>query len=355
MDATPARSEAATEPTLSVIVVNFRSWPDVARLITSLTACAPARARRCEVIVVDNASGTAPPAAIGQAGPTVRLIERADNGGFAAGVNTGWRSAQGRWLLLLNPDVVAAPRFLDDVLARVDAFERDASSAPGIVGFGLRNPDGTRQPSVGAEPGIWRALMEPFLPRSRRKYKAVCRTRAGRVPWVTGACALVDANVMSALGGMDEDFFLYYEEVALCCRIRALGRSVEFDPTVEVVHLRPLQNRPVTPGLRVITRHSKLVFFQKYRGRVPFQIMARLTEAEALVRSVWGRLQGCESEWSAWQCVRKVARALRRGRRIEAAQVRDLALALGMPQSGLDTTASRTTRARRASTPTGVD
>ena len=70
--------------------------------------------------------------------------------------------------------------------------------------------------------------------------------------------------MLDELGGMDEDFFLYYEEVALCRSARRRGWRVEYDPTVEVVHLRPLQNRPVSPKMRVITRHSKLLYFRKH-------------------------------------------------------------------------------------------
>jgi GT2 family glycosyltransferase len=324
--ATRAGCQRATEPTLTVIIVNYQSWPDVVRLVASLRSAGEVGAGRCELIIVDNASQDPPPAGFDQGDPAVRLILREENGGFAAGVNAGWRAARGRWLLLLNPDVVTDGRLIGQVLARVDAFSRDRHHAPpGIVGFGLRNPDGTHQPSVGAEPGLLRALLEPFLPRARRKYRAAPRTRAGPVPWVTGACALVCAEAMAAADGMDEDFFLYYEEVALCRSIRALGRSVEFDPSIEVVHLRPLQNRPVTPALRVITRHSKLVFFKKYCGLWRFRAIARLTDAEALARSAWARLRRRDQEATAWRRVRQLSRALQRGETVTGAQVRDIA------------------------------
>src|SRR5207249_666214 len=102
--------------------------------------------------------------------PGVRLVARPDNGGFAAGVNSGWRAAGGRWLLVLNPDVVVADGWLGGVIARVERFETDPAAAPGIVGFGLRNPDGSRQPSVGAVPSLPRTLWEQLIPRARRKY-----------------------------------------------------------------------------------------------------------------------------------------------------------------------------------------
>jgi N-acetylglucosaminyl-diphospho-decaprenol L-rhamnosyltransferase len=310
---------------LSVVVVNYNSWPDTARLAAALAASPEVVAGRCELLIVDNASDQPAPDALPQR--HVRLIERPDNGGFAAGVNAGWRAARGRWLLLLNPDVIAGPDLIGRVLDRVADFEHRDGQPPGVVGFGLRNPDGTRQPSVGAEPSLLRAVVEPFLPRARRKY-AARRARPGPVPWVTGACALVDGGLLHALGGMDEEFFLYYEEVALCRAARRLGRGVEFDPSVEVVHLRPLQNRPVTPALRVITRHSKLVFFRKYGRRGPFLAMAWLTHVEALLRGGMARMLRRTEECRAWKAVQGITRALRQGERIGGPQVRDLAAEL---------------------------
>ena len=64
---------------------------------------------------------------------------------------------------------------------------------PGIVGFGLRNPDGSPQGSVGVFPTLARSIREQFIPRSRRKYQPGWRIRSGRVDWVTGACMLVNS------------------------------------------------------------------------------------------------------------------------------------------------------------------
>jgi GT2 family glycosyltransferase len=296
-----------------VVIVNYNGWPDVSRLVAALAAAAEVASGRCEVIVVDNASDDPPPSELTHPRAGVRLIERGDNGGFAAGVNAGWRAARGRWLLLLNPDVVAGPGLPGAILARLDDLEARRVEAPGVVGFALRNPDGTRQGSVGAEPGLARAVVEPLLPRSRRKYKVGWRAKAGPVPWVTGACALVDVRLLESLGGMDEEFFLYYEEVALCRAARNLGRSVEYDPTVEVVHERPLASRAVSPRMRVITRHSRLLYFRKYRPRWEFLAMSCLVQAEAACRSRLSVLRGRREDRDAWYAVGRLAAAMRRG------------------------------------------
>jgi GT2 family glycosyltransferase len=320
-------------PLVSVVIVNFNSWPDVAALVGALEAEPEVAAGVCEVVVVDNASGGPIPPSLRRDRPGYRLVARPDNGGFAVGVNAGWRAARGRWLLLLNPDVVADEGLLARVVARVGRFERDPNGAPGVVGFGLRNPDGTRQPSVGTFPDLARTVWEQLIPRSRRKYQAGWRTKAGPAAWVTGACVAVSGRLMHALGGLDEDFFLYYEEVALCRSAWRGGWRVEYDPSVEVVHLRPLQNRPVPPRLRVITRHSKLLYFRKHLPRWQFRGLCLIVAAEARARRVAARLAGRDGEARIWETVARVERALRRGETLAGREVLALAVAATEPQA----------------------
>jgi GT2 family glycosyltransferase len=319
------RDEQPDRPVLSVVVVNYNSWLDVERLTRSLAGTPEFEQGRCELIVVDNASSGPVPDLFLQPPRHVHLLMRTENGGFAVGVNAGWRVSRGRWLLLLNPDVIVGPDLPGAVLARIEAHEARKDGSPGIIGFALRNPDGTRQPSVGAEPGLFRSLCGLLRPRPRRKYQSDRRVRPGPVPWVTGALTLVDAGLMAALGGMDEDFFLYYEEVALCRSARDLGRRVEFDPAVEVVHLRPLQNRPVTPGLRLITRHSKLLYYRKHLPRWQFLALCRIVAAEAVGRELGARLAGRDAEVPILRRLGALAARLRRGEVIRGRTVRDWA------------------------------
>lgn len=300
-------------PLVSVVIVNYNAWPDVLALVAALASSAEVEAGLCEVVVVDNASdGPAPDELLA---PTigVRLVFRDENGGFAVGVNAGWRRAKGRWLLLINPDVVADEGLLGRIVERVRRYEDDPQGAPGIVGFGLRNPDGTRQPSVGTFPNLGRTVWEQLIPRSRRKYQAVWRTRPGPVSWVTGACVIINGALLEFPGGLDEDFFLYYEEVALCRSARRQGWRVEYDPSVEVVHLRPLQNRPVTPRMRVITRHSKLLYFRKHLPRWQFLGLCVVVAAESRVLGALARACGRIEEARGWRTVARIEQTLRSG------------------------------------------
>jgi GT2 family glycosyltransferase len=308
-------------PVVSVVVVNYNAWNDAARLALGLAGTPDVAAGRCEVIVVDNASEDAPPAELLESRAGVDLVLRAENDGFAAGVNAGWRAARGRWLLVLNPDIVADPDVLSRILLRIRHFESRPEGPPAIVGFHLRNEDGSPQPSVGHEPNLVRSLRGLFLPRPRRKYQSGSAVRAGAVPWVTGACLLIEAGLLQRLAGMDEDFFLYYEEVALCRSARLLGRSVEYDPSVEVTHLRPLQNRKVSPKLRVITRHSKLLYYRKHRPQHEFTSLARIVGVEARVRGLWSWLGGRDEQAAAWGTIGRMARSMRRGATIRGREV----------------------------------
>jgi N-acetylglucosaminyl-diphospho-decaprenol L-rhamnosyltransferase len=253
------------------------------------------------------------------------------NEGFAAGVNAGWRVSLSPWLLVLNPDVEVGGGFLGQVLARLDPHEADPNGPPGIVGFGLRNPDGSPQGSVGVYPSLARTIWEQFIPRERRKYQAGWRIRSGQVDWVTGACMLVNSRMIAGLGGMDEDFFLYYEEVAFSHSARRQGWRVEYDASVSVVHRHPLQNRAISPKMRVITRHSKLLYFLKHLPRWQFLSLSTIVSIEAAVRGFGSRLLKRSEEVRAWRTIGEIARRLRTDAQPRGRDVLALAELVGGP------------------------
>ena len=310
---------------MTIVVVNYESWPDIVRLVDSLRDEPELGSGLCEVVVVDNASPGRIPAELDDRPTGCRLLLRPDNGGFAVGVNAGWRAASSPWLLVLNPDVEIAPGFLHRTFLRLDHHESRPDGPAGIVGFGLLNPDGSPQGSVGAFPTLARSIREQFIPRSRRKYQPAWRVRAGRVDWVTGACMLVNTRLMTDVDGMDEEFFLYHEEVAFSRVAHRKGWRVEFDPSVRVIHRHPLQNRPISPKMRVITRHSKLLYFRKHLPRWQFRTMAAIVRVEAAVRGRWAAIRSRADEARAWAVIGAVARHLLAGRSVRGVEVRALA------------------------------
>ena len=230
-------------------------------------------------------------------------------------MNAGWRVAQSPWLLVLNPDVEVASGFLGQVFKRLDQYDTDSDGPPGIVGFGLRNPDGSPQGSVGVFPNLARTIREQFIPRSRRKYQPDWRIRSGPVDWVTGACMLVNFAMIDELGGMDEDFFLYHEEVAFSREAQNQGWRVEYDASVTVIHRHPLQNRPISPMMRVITRHSKLLYFLKHLPRWQFREFGnRSCRFEAAIKGFWSRLLCRPEDAGRGRRFRRITRRMRAGR-----------------------------------------
>jgi GT2 family glycosyltransferase len=275
-------------PRLSVIIVNYCLWEDTVKLVRELLASPAAQRGDVEVVVVDNHSPAHPLAHRLRRWPGVSLRRWGRNRGFARAVNEGCRLSRGQWLLLLNPDITVTPSFLEGVLALADQLTTEEPRA-GVIGFKLRNSDGSRQLSSGPFPTLVQTLAGLALPRERRKYHYVASRRRQRVPWVTGCCMMVQRTCLAELGGLDRDFFLYYEDVDLCRRAREKGWSVWYEPTLRVIHHHPLHLRPVPAYFRLLTRHALLTYASKHWPCWQFRILAVIVQYEAKVRRLWAK------------------------------------------------------------------
>src|SRR5262249_17712444 len=196
-------------PALSVVIVNYRQWQHSANLVRTILASEPARRGDVEVVIVDNHSPVCPLARRLRRMRSVSLRRWKRNRGFARAVNEGCRLSRGNWILLLNPDVTIGPTFVEDAIRRAERSFA-APQRAGIIGFGLKNSDGSHQLSTGDFPTLTATLSGLLLPRERRKYLAQPLDRRSRVAWVTGCCWLVRRACLEDVGGLDESFFLYY-------------------------------------------------------------------------------------------------------------------------------------------------
>lgn len=274
-----------------MVIVNYCQWGNTGQLIRQLRSAPCAQAGKVEVVVVDNHSPSHPLIRWLRRCPGVSLRRWRKNQGFARAVNEGCRLSRGEWYLLLNPDVRLPDHFLEGVFA---ARDRLANEDPrtGVIGFQLRHGDGSRQFSCGAFPTLVGTVSGLALPRARRKYLPLRGRRRCRVPWVTGCCMLLRRECLRQLGGFDESFFLYYEDVDLCRRARANGWSVWYEPELRVVHQRPLHTRQVSLPLRWMTRHALLTYAAKHWPRWQVQVLAAMVRVEAWCRSRWARWRG---------------------------------------------------------------
>ena len=290
----PGVGTAAGTPQLSVVVVNFCQWRNTARLTRQLRRCEAVRRGAAEVVIVDNHSPRKRVAATlaGLSGVSVHFSDT--NEGFARAVNRGTHLSRGEWVLLLNPDVSVPDGFLDDVL---DAAQRwpAVDSRCGVVGFQLRNRDGSRQASAGRFPTLLRTAAGMLLPRSRRKCDHQALAGRAPVPWVTGGCLLVRRDCYEGLGGLDEGFFLYYEDVDFCLRARAAGWSIWYDPALQVKHHWPLHVREVPPPLRLVTRHALLTYSRKHWPRWQSRVLSGVVRVEAAARRLLAARRGDDS------------------------------------------------------------
>ena len=309
----PGGGSAIETPQLSVVIVNFCQWSNTARLTRQLRRCEAVRRGAAEVVIVDNHS---------PASRTVRKLRRLsgvsvfrnpENRGFARAVNRGSRVSRGEWVLLLNPDVTVPEGFLDAVL---DAAQRWPARDPraGVIGFQLRNRDGTRQASSGPFPTLLGTLSGLLLPRSRRKCRHRPLTGRRAVPWVTGGCLLVRRDCFEEIGGLDESFFLYYEDVDFCQRARRAGWSVWYEPGLKVTHHFPLHDREVPPPLRLVTRHALLTYSRKHWSGWQSRVLAGIVWAEAGVRQLWSAWRGHDTDAVCYRELRGLVRDQALGR-----------------------------------------
>lgn len=254
---------------LSIVVVNWNVREDLLRCLGSIKENPPSLP--FEVIVVDNASSDGSVDAVKAAFPEVTVIANDENRGFAAANNQGIEKSKGRYILSLNPDTIVHRVSLD----RLVEFMEDNGDM-GAVGPKLLNTDGSVQPSARGFPtfrgALYRHTVFRLLRIFRRQYKEWLMKDFGHnrqmdVEQLMGSALMVRRSVMEKLGGMDESFFMYYEEVDLCLRIKQAGWRIVFMPQAAVTHLGGHSAEQVPVEKRVMMLKSLLGFFRKHRGK----------------------------------------------------------------------------------------
>lgn len=269
-------------PRLSVVVVNYRQWDQTARLARRLCQGQLVRHGHAEVVIVDNHSGQHRRVQQLRRKDGISLRRYGFNHGFAKAVNEGIRLGRGEWVLLLNPDMTALPGFLD---AALSAAERLAAEEPrvGIIGLGLLDPEGTAQRSTGPFPTLFNTIWRKILPRSMRKYHLRMPGRQS-VPWTSGCCLMVHKACLEDIGRLDDDFFLYYEDVDLCLRAWKKGWQVWHEPAVCLTHHAPLHRRKVPAHLLTVTRHALMLYARKHWSPWQVGVLATIIKVEASVK-----------------------------------------------------------------------
>lgn len=243
--------------TLSVILVTYNSRDFLPACLDSLKRSLEAAPH--EIIVVDNASSDGSADYVAQTFPDIRLIANQENRGYPIANNQGIALARAEYVLLLNPDTTVGPGVLMRLVDEMRAKPEVGVSAPA-----LRLPSGRIQISFGGKVNaISEAAKKLFLNRllSRR----IERDKRPRpVGWLGGACLLCRSEVLEAVQGFDERFFLYFEDIDLCFRIRELGKVLLYIPALEIRHEGGASTSGSSMQSRFHYRRSQLYFYRKH-------------------------------------------------------------------------------------------
>ena len=261
---------------MDIVLVNWNSGPI---LRTGLDALSPLASRlAARIVVVDNAStdGSADGIEMGVSGS---ILQNATNRGFAAACNQGAAVGDHSYVLFLNVDVIATAEALEAAVAVLDQ-EPDVA----VVGVSLRGTDGYVQPSIVAFPDPL-ALVGHALGLDRLGLRffpthfspVAAHTQSGDVDQVMGAFFLVRRSVFEALGGFDEQFFVFYEELDFSLRIRESGYRTVFLADVSVVHDSEASRS--TPFRIYLANRGRILYARKHFSRPAALVVAMATLA----------------------------------------------------------------------------
>jgi GT2 family glycosyltransferase len=308
--ARPSGSEQL--PDVSVVIVSYNTKALLDACLHSLFASARVS---LEVFVVDNASPDGSADHVAKIFPAVTLVRNAENRGFAAANNLAIPQTRGRHVLLLNPDTCVRP----DTVATLAAF-LDADPDVGITGPRVLNADGTLQSC-----GYWYPTLrdEILLSRNVRRFGRLLlgepagdpgTTGATRVDWVDGCCLMIRRRAIEDIGLLDEQYFLYAEELDWCRTARKAGWQIATCPSAEMTHLRGQSSDQVKAPALALLIETRLRYYHKQDGLL----------AALLVSAVYAL--GCARRWRAepekshakmrgvrrwWQALRGAAPATR--------------------------------------------
>lgn len=223
---------------VSIIINNYKTRGLLKQCLKGIYANPPAV--EFEVVVVDNNSGDGSVDLVRDMFPQVKLIASDQNLGHHKGNNLGINNSTGKYILILNTDIA----IMDDAVDKMYRFMEEHPEAA-LVGPKLKNPDGSVQMSCMRFPELLTPFYRrTFLGKSKsaqeelKKYlmEDFDHNSTRTVDWILGACEMVRREAIEQVGGMDEDLFLYFGDVAWCKKFWLAGRPVYYFADCEIIH-----------------------------------------------------------------------------------------------------------------------
>jgi len=276
---------------LSVVIVNYNSGKMLAKCISHLQKSNYflKNKEKAEIIVIDNASKDESIEILHKKYPRTKIIRNSENSGFAKANNQGIRQALGKYVLLLNTDA-----FIREDSLNVLIDELVKNDQTGVVGCKLLNSDGSLQQSLGYFPSLikiflWMFFLDDikFINRFLKPYhlkEEGFYLKRRHIDWVSGACMIVRRNSINKAGFLDENLFMYVEEVEWCFRIKKKGYDVLYTPLTEVKHLKGRSSiEKSTAGLADEFIGIKYLY-KKHSSKIQLILVRVILKAGALLR-----------------------------------------------------------------------
>lgn len=265
---------SAVLPDLSIVIVSWNVAPLLRDCLASI-----ARGRGTldiEVIVVDSNSSDNSPELVAAEFSEVTLVRCDENVGFPRGNNIGIAKAHGRYILLLNPDTLIQGEALATMVSYLEAHPD-----VGVVGPQLHNMDGSVQSSRRRFPNLTIGFFEstwlqPLAPRpllDRYYGLDLPDDQTNDVDWVMGAALMTRQEIVAQVGGLDEAYFMYSEELDWCRRIKDAGWRVVYLPQAKISHYQGKSSEQVVVQRHIYFNQAKLRYFRKYHGRASAAVL----------------------------------------------------------------------------------
>jgi GT2 family glycosyltransferase len=251
---------------VSVVIVNWNTKRLLLRCLESL--CKVSSCVSTEIIVVDNGSEDGSAMAVREWFPETTLIENQENLGFAKANNKGIAAATGRYVCLVNSDV----EVLDGCLEALCKY-MDENPSIGIAGPKILWPDGFLQDSCRKFPGLWNNFCETFylnrlLPHSSffsgEHMMYMPHDRICKVDFLAGCFMMVRRSAFEEVGLLDEQFFIYAEEVDWCKRFRDARWDVVFFPHAAAIHVGRASSRNDPLRFNIESQKARLQYWRKH-------------------------------------------------------------------------------------------
>jgi hypothetical protein len=252
------------QPDVSVSIVSYNTH-DLLR--AALTSALGTEGVSLEILVVDNGSGDGSADMVEREFPAVQLIRNPDNRGFAAANNMAIRRAAGRHILLLNPDTEVRPDTIPTLAGHLDANPR-----VGICGPRVRYPDGSFQSCGYRFPTVWSEIRQSKNVNGLIKAVVGAETFVAdhpdtrEVDWVDGCCLMIRRSVVDQIGPLDEQYFLYAEELDWCFNARKAGWGIAAVPAAEMVHHLGKSSSQVSDRSLIHFLDTRLRYYRKNHG-----------------------------------------------------------------------------------------